>query len=139
VHKAGLERIYILLTFHLANRRNAHMSKKDLRQMKNEKSGKAPVSKKDIYEIAKKANLRPDLDKVDNKDIQNMQQVISKYENKSENELMGELERMIQNGRKDGSFSNEMLDAFVKNVAPMMDSSQRKKLDSIAKMIKNKQ
>ncbi len=115
------------------------MSKKDLRQMKNEKSGKAPVSKKDIYEIAKKANLRPDLDKVDNKDIQNMQQVISKYENKSENELMGELERMIQNGRKDGSFSNEMLDAFVKNVAPMMDSSQRKKLDSIAKMIKNKQ
>ncbi len=115
------------------------MPKKDLRQMKNQRSGKTPVNKQDIYKMVQKAKISADLDKVDNKDIQNMQEVISKYESKNENELMGDLERMVQSGRKDGSFSNEMLDAFVKNVAPMMDSSQRKKLDSITKMIKNKQ
>jgi hypothetical protein len=114
------------------------MPKKDLRQIKNERSGKGSISKQDIHDMARKANIRADLDKVDNRDIQNMQEAISKYENKSEGELMGDLERMINSGRKDGTFSNEMLDAFVKNVAPMMDSAQRKKLDNIAKMIKNK-
>jgi hypothetical protein len=67
-----------------------------------------------------------------------MQDTISKYENKSEGELMTDLEKMISNGRKDGTFSDEMLDSFMKNVAPMMDASQRKKLDGIAKMIKHK-
>jgi hypothetical protein len=51
---------------------------------------------------------------------------------------MGDLEQAIRNGKKDGSFSNEMLENFVKNVTPMMDAAQRKKLDSITKMIKNK-
>lgn len=115
------------------------MPKKDLRQMKHDRSGKTSINKQDISDMARKANIRADLDKVDNRDIQGMQEVISKYENKSENELMGELEQAIKSGRKEGTFSNEMLDAFVKNVAPMMDSTQRKKLDSITKMIKNKQ
>lgn len=113
------------------------MPKKDLRQMKHEKSGKT-ISKQDINEMARKANINTNLDNVDNREIQSMQDTISKYENKSEGELMKDLEQAIQSGRKDGSFSNEMLDAFVKNVSPMMDSTQRKKLDSITKMIKNK-
>jgi hypothetical protein len=113
------------------------MPKKDLRQMKSDKK-KSTLSKQDIHEMAKKANIQADLDNVDNGDIQNMQDTISKYENKSEGELMTDLEKMISNGRKDGTFSDEMLDSFMKNVAPMMDASQRKKLDGIAKMIKHK-
>jgi hypothetical protein len=116
------------------------MPKKDLRQMKQSRQGgKSTISKQDINDMAKKANIRADIDNVDSQDIQSMQDTISKYENKSEGELMGDLEKVIEDGRKDGTFSNEMLDAFVKNVAPMMDASQRKKLDNITKMIKNKQ
>lgn len=111
------------------------MPKKDLRQIKFDKQA---VTKQDITEMARKANIRADLGGVKNEDISSMQNTISKYENKSENELMGDLEQAIKNGKKDGSFSNEMLEAFVKNVTPMMDASQRKKLDNITKMIKNK-
>jgi hypothetical protein len=113
------------------------MAKKDLRQMKSGKQ-KITMSKQDIQEMAKKANINADLDRVDNGDIQSMQDAISRYENKSEGELMGELEKMVSNGRKEGTFSDEMLESFMKNVAPMMDASQRKKLQSLAKMIKNK-
>ncbi len=111
------------------------MAKKDLRQIKR---GRQAVTKRDIAEAAQKANIKADLSRVDNGDIQNMQDTISKYESKNENELMGDLEQAIKNGKKDGSFSNEMLESFVKNVSPMMDAAQRKKLDSITKMIKNK-
>lgn len=110
------------------------MPKKDLRQMKKDRQ----FTKQDISEIAKKANINADLNSVSNSDIQSMQDTISKYENKSEGELMGDLEHVISSGRKDGTFSDEMLDSFVKNVAPMMDATQRKKLDNIAKMLKNK-
>jgi ATP-dependent helicase YprA (DUF1998 family) len=111
------------------------MPKKDLRQIKRDRQR---INKQDISEMAKKANIKADLEGVKNEDIQSMQDTISQYENKSENELMGDLEQAIRNGRSDGTFSDEMLEAFVKNVAPMMDSAQRKKLDGIAKMIKNK-
>lgn len=111
------------------------MPKKDLRQMKNEKQR---LSKQDIQEIAKKANIKTDLGSVNNSDINSMQDAISKYENKSEGELMSELDRAVSSGKKDGSFSDEMLDKFIKNVAPMMDASQRKKLENLAKSIKNK-
>lgn len=76
------------------------------------------------------------MDHVDDEQIENVEKTISKYQDKSENELMGDLEQAISEGRKNGTFSNEMLDAFIKNVSPMMDSAQRKKLDNLAKMIK---
>lgn len=115
------------------------MPKKDLRQMKKaKKGGKGSLSKDDILKAAERANVKADASNIDNSDIENMEDTISQYENKSEGELMGDLEQMIANGRKDGSFTDEMLDSFIKNVAPMMDSEQRKKLDSIAKMIKLK-
>ena len=49
---------------------------------------------------------------------------------------MSDLDRMIRDGRKNGTFTDDMLDAFIKNVAPMMDGDQRKKLDNIARTLK---
>ncbi|MDD5018594.1 MAG: hypothetical protein PHO15_10920 [Eubacteriales bacterium] len=111
------------------------MPKKDLRQMKKDKK-KAKLNKEDIREAAKHANVNADIDDIDKRDIKNMEKTFSEYENKSEGELIDDLERMISEGKKDGTFSEEMLDAFIKNVAPMMDKSQRKKLEAIARMIK---
>jgi len=113
------------------------MAKKDLRQMKNSKQASS-LSKDDISEAVKKANINADLNKIGSGDIQNVEETVAQYGNKSENELMGDLGDMITNGRKDGTFSDEMLDSFIKNVSPMMDAAQRKKLEGIAKMIKSK-
>lgn len=107
------------------------MPKKDLRQMKKNKQ---KISREDIREAAKKANVSAE--DIPGENIRGVEETIAQYENKSEDELMGDLERMISEGKKDGSFSEEMLEAFVKNVAPMMDDAQRKRLDSIAKMIR---
>lgn len=107
------------------------MPKKDLRKMKNEKK---MLGKDDVRELAKDANIN--MGDVKNEDISNLEETISQYENKSEDELMGDLQQMINNGREDGSFSNEMLDGFMKNVAPMLNKEQQKRLDEIARMIK---
>ena len=69
--------------------------------------------------------------------IKSVEDTIKQYEDKSEGEMMGDLEKMIMQGRKDGSFNDGMLDAFIKNVAPMMDGAQRKKLENIARTLKH--
>ena len=113
------------------------MAKRDLRQMKNERQ-RERIKKEDLIDVARKANIKADLGAVDDTQIQSVEDTIKKYENKSEGEMMGDLEKMIVQGRKDGTFNDEMLDAFIKNVTPMMDSTQRKKLDSIARTLRRK-
>jgi hypothetical protein len=88
------------------------MAKRDLRQFKNERR----LKKEDIAAAARQAHINADLN--------------------AEPELMGDLEKMIAQGRRDGTFNDEMLDAFIKNVSPMMDGAQRKKLESIARAIR---
>ena len=106
------------------------MAKRDLRSFK-----KKGLTSEEIKAAAQKANIK--IGDVPEEQIHSMEETISKYQNKNENELMSDLERMIREGRKNGTFSDEMLDAFVKNVGPMLDSAQRKRLDAIARMIKN--
>lgn len=109
------------------------MPKKDLRQMKKEK-GASRISKEEVRETAKKLNM--DTCGIEEDNIKGLEDTIAQYENKSEGELMGDLEHMISQGRKDGSFTDDMLDGFIQNIAPMMDAEQRKKLESLAQMIK---
>ncbi len=109
------------------------MPKKDLRQMKKDKQT-SRVNKEEIREAAKKYNM--DSSRIEDDSIASVEETIAQYENKSEDELMNDLERVITQGRKDGSFTDDMLDGFVQNVAPMLDEAQRQKLQSIAQMIK---
>jgi hypothetical protein len=108
------------------------MAKRDLRQFKDERR----LKKEDIAAAARKANVKADLSGVNDVQIQGVEEVVKKYEDKSENEMMSDLEKMITQGRRDGTFNDEMLGAFIKNVSPMMDSAQRKKLESIARAIR---
>lgn len=109
------------------------MPKKDLRQMKKNKQA-SRVSKEEVHEVAKKLNV--DATQIEDDNIASMEETVAQYENKSEDELMGDLERVITQGRNDGSFTDDMLDGFIQNVAPMLDDAQRQKLQSIAQMIK---
>ena len=108
------------------------MAKRDLRQFKNEKR----LKKEDIAAAARQAHIKTDLSGVDDQQIRGVEDTIKHYENKSEGEMMGDLEKMIAQGRKDGSFNDQMLDSFIKNVSPMMDSAQRKRLENIARVLK---
>ncbi len=109
------------------------MAKRDLRQFKDERR----LKKEDIAAAARQANVKADISGVDDAQIKGVEDTIKHYENKSEGEMMGDLEKMISQGRKDGTFSDGMLDAFIKNVSPMMDSAQRKKLENIARTLKH--
>lgn len=112
------------------------MPKNDLRRMKEQKQ--KGLTKDDILKAAKNANISADLEKINGGDIKGVEETVAKYQDKNENELLGDLGEAINNGRKDGTFSDDMLDSFMKSVSPMMDSAQRKKLDGIVKMIKDK-
>ncbi len=109
------------------------MSKKDLRQMKKDKQASL-VSKEEVHAVAEKFNM--DAGHIEEDNIRSMEETFAQYEGKNEDELMGDLERAILQGRKDGSFTDDMLDGFIQNVAPMLDDVQRQKLQSIAQMIK---
>ena len=110
------------------------MAKRDLRSFKQGKGH--GLSKNDIKAAARKANVN--IDSVSDNEVRSMEETISEYENKSESELMSDLEKMIYEGRKNGTFSDDMLDSFIKNVSPMMDNAQRKKLENITRTIKKK-
>ncbi len=107
------------------------MPKKDLRQMKEDKKR---CTKEELRETAQKLNVDPDA--IEEEKVKSLEEAIAQYENKSEDELMSELGKMISQGRKDGSFTDDMLEGFIQNVAPMMDAEQKKKLESLAQMIR---
>ena len=109
------------------------MPKKDLRQMKNDKQ-KERCSQEDVRKAAQQLNV--DASNIDDNSIRSVEETIAQYENKSESELMSDLERMIYQGRQDGTFTDEMLDGFIQNVAPMLDGAQRERLNHLARMIK---
>lgn len=106
------------------------MAKKDLRQLKSKKK----IDKDEIKTVAEKTGIN--IGDIKEENIQGFEEVIEKYGDKSESELMGDLERMVVEGRKEGTFSEEMLEAFVQNVSPMMDDEQRRKLESITRMLR---
>jgi hypothetical protein len=71
--------------------------------------------------------------------VEDAQDMMKKYEDKSQDELMGDLKSMLDSGRQDGSFSEEMLNQFYQTAAPMMQGEQKEKLDNLVDMIKKGQ
>ena len=106
------------------------MAKKDLRQLKSKKK----LNKDEIKTAAEKTGIN--IGDIKDENLEGFEEVIEKYGDKSEDELMSDLERMVVEGRKEGTFSDEMLEAFVQNVSPMMDDEQRRKLESITRMLR---
>jgi len=97
------------------------------------KSGK--LDEKEIKDKAKEM-LGKDIDERDISGAEEIEDIVKKYEGKSEDELFSELKDIATKGRKDGSFNDDILKEFYKNVAPMMDKEQKKKLDGIVDMLK---
>ena len=58
------------------------------------------------------------------------------YAGKSESQLMEELSKSIAQGKRDGTFSQESVNAFIKKVSPMLSEAQKKKLQSLLSQLR---
>ena len=58
-----------------------------------------------------------------------------KYAQKNDPDLLREILQAANNGKKDGSLSEEKLRQFVTSVSPMLNDEQRARLNSVVEMI----
>lgn len=61
----------------------------------------------------------------------------AKYEGQSADVLMRAILKEAERGRKNGTLSDDDINAFSNAVSPMLNDSQRKTLDKIVKKLKN--
>lgn len=61
----------------------------------------------------------------------------ARYNGKNENELVGEIYARAAEGKKNGTLSNAEIDAFYRQIAPMLDGAKRKKLQKIVDKLKS--
>ena len=65
-----------------------------------------------------------------------LKEFASKYQGKSEEEVLREIYKMAMDGKKKGTLSNEEIDNFAAMIAPMLDEDKRKKLYKIVDKLK---
>lgn len=61
----------------------------------------------------------------------------ARYNGKNENELVGEIYARAAEGKRNGTLSNAEIDAFYKQIAPMLDGAKRKKLQKLVEKLKS--
>ena len=67
---------------------------------------------------------------------EDLRKTAERYSGKSDAELLGEIAKAANQERRDGTFSNEKLDAFADNLAPMLSAEQKERLAQAIRMIK---
>lgn len=58
------------------------------------------------------------------------------YEGKSDTEILKDLSRAVEKGKKDGSLTNEKIDNIASTIAPMLNREQKAKLQKLMNTIK---
>ena len=66
-----------------------------------------------------------------------LKQAAARYNGKNEAELLRDIFARAQAGKKDGTLTNEQIDAFYQQISPMLDSSKRKKLQKLLLQLKS--
>lgn len=64
-----------------------------------------------------------------------IRETAEKYAQKNDPDLLREILQAANNGKKDGSLSEEKLRQFVTSVSPMLNDEQRARLNSVVEMI----
>lgn len=60
-----------------------------------------------------------------------------KYDGKNESDLLRDIYARAQEGKRNGTVTNEQIDAFYAQVSPMLDHAKRKKLQKIVQQLKS--
>ena len=58
------------------------------------------------------------------------------YEGKSDAEILKDLSKAVENGKKDGSLTDEKIDSIASTIAPMLNREQKAKLQKLMGAIK---
>lgn len=61
----------------------------------------------------------------------------SRYNGANESQLIGEIFARAAAGKQSGTLSNEDIDAFYRQIAPMLDGAKRKKLQKLIDKLKS--
>ena len=61
----------------------------------------------------------------------------SRYNGRNESELIGEIFARAAAGKQNGTLSNADIDAFYRQIAPMLDGGKRKKLQKLIDKLKS--
>lgn len=101
------------------------MGRMDLKSMKGLKTLK--------NDQAKLTQLQNELDP---NSLKQVEDVVSQYYGKDENELFGELSRISREQREAGNLNDSQIDNIVSTIAPMLNEEQRDRLLSITKTLK---
>ena len=65
------------------------------------------------------------------------QRVAADYNGRNEGELTRDIFARAAEGKKNGTLTNEQIDLFYSQFAPMLDSAKRKKLKKLIEQLKN--
>ena len=66
----------------------------------------------------------------------NIEQLIDKYSNYSESELMSEFLKESEKRKENGEFTDEKLNGIKSILSPYLDESQKQKLNDLLNMVK---
>ena len=81
-------------------------------------------------------NYQKNTDKSQSDAMNAIKNFAGKYEGASENELLSEIMKEAEKGRRNGTLTDSDIDRFKSMLEPMLNSSQRAKLNKIVDKIK---
>lgn len=71
-------------------------------------------------------------------DFEEQARILSKqYEGRSEGDMLKAIYAQALEGKRNGTLTNEQIDAFYKQISPMLDGAKRKKLQKIVERLKS--
>ncbi|MDE6059823.1 MAG: hypothetical protein K2G44_07300 [Clostridia bacterium] len=68
--------------------------------------------------------------------ISEAKKVASQYSGKSDNDIMKAIYAQAVEGKKNGTLTNEQIDAFYRQFSPMLDAGKRKRLAKLVEQLK---
>lgn len=68
--------------------------------------------------------------------LREAQAVASRYKGKSDGDIMKAIYAQAVEGKRNGTLTNEQIDAFYRQFSPMLDGAQRKKLQKVIEQLK---
>ena len=67
--------------------------------------------------------------------MQFIMQMLNYYDKNGQDKLLQDIYANVSNQKKQGKLSNEQIKQFVKNVSPMLNQNQKKKLDELVEQL----
>ena len=101
-----------------------------MRDIRSFKSAKESITQN------KAAEMLDQFDENTKREAKVIEKSLREYEGKTQCELMSELTKLADAERKKGALDDEKLDAFARNVSPMLTQEQRNRLSGILRQLK---